>query len=436
MGFLTMRYHYKANKSEKSLLTLLCRISKNVYNTALYELRQQYFNNKSICTYYDLNSIIQNNINYHILNTYQSICTIRLAHNNMSKFIKYNDKQCAKLPKYRKKKSLMPLITDQIRPVWYKGCKCIKLPLSNLTRTSKIFNKIFEDELVDMFIKESGLSKSFNIFFKIPKELYDKNIRQFRIIPKQNDFIIEFTYEKEFIKVSDEINRQMAIDLGITNLATCVIDNNKSFIIDGKYLKSINQFYNKQKAHYQSLLPKNIRYSKRLRYLDNKRNNRVEDYLNKAVAKLLSMCKELNVDRIIVGYNKGLKLNGIKNDKLKGKKRKKANQTFVQIPLSRFKDKLINKCKQLGIHIEIINEAYTSKCSYYDNDEIIKDNYSGSRIKRGLYKTKRNKLVNADVNAALNIYKKYILKSNSTNNKIDYLMSRGLTIPNRVLVTL
>ena len=436
MGFLTMRYHYKANKSEKSLLTLLCRISKNVYNTALYELRQQYFNNKSICTYYDLNSIIQNNINYHILNTYQSICTIRLAHNNMSKFIKYNDKQCAKLPKYRKKKSLMPLITDQIRPVWYKGCKCIKLPLSNLTRTSKIFNKIFEDELVDIFIKESGLSKSFNIFFKIPKELYDKNIRQFRIIPKQNDFIIEFTYEKEFIKASDEINRQMAIDLGITNLATCVIDDNKSFIIDGKYLKSINQLYNKQKAHYQSLLPKNIRYSKRLRYLDNKRNNRVEDYLNKAVAKLLSMCKELNVDRIIVGYNKGLKLNGIKNDKLKGKKRKKANQTFVQIPLSRFKDKLINKCKQLGIHIEIINEAYTSKCSYYDNDEIIKDNYSGSRIKRGIYKTKRNKLVNADVNAALNIYKKYILKSNSTNNKIDYLMSKGLTIPNRLLVTL
>ena len=184
------------------------------------------------------------------------------------------------------------------------------------------------------------------------------------------------------------------------------------------------------------MLPKNIRYSKRLRYLDNKRNNRVEDYLNKAVAKLLSMCKELNVDRIIVGYNKGLKLNGIKNDKIKGKKRKKANQTFVQIPLSRFKDKLINKCKQLGIHIEIINEAYTSKCSYYDNDEIIKDNYSGSRIKRGLYKTKRNKLVNADVNAALNIYKKYILKSNSTNNKINYLMSRGLTIPNRVLVTL
>lgn len=436
MGFLTMRYHYKANKSEKSLLTLLCRISKNVYNTALYELRQQYFNNKNICTYYELNSIIQNNINYHILNTYQSICIIRLAHNNMTKFIKYNDKQCAKLPKYRKKKSLMPVITDQIRPIWYKGCKCLKLPLSNLTRTSKIFNKIFEDELVDMFIKESGLSSSFNIFFKIPKELYNKNIRQFRIIPKQNEFIIEFTYENEFIKSSDEINRQMAIDLGIANLATCVIDNNESFIIDGKYLKSINRFYNKQRSHYQSLLPKNIKNSKRIRRLDSKRNNRVDDYLNKAVSKLLSICKESNVDRIIVGYNKGLKLNGIKNDKLKGKKRKKTNQAFIQLPLSRFKDKLINKSKQLGMHIEIINESYTSKCSFYDNDEVIKNNYSGERIKRGLYKTKKNKIVNADVNAALNIYKKYVLKSNSTNNKINYLMSRGLTIPNRVLVNL
>ena len=90
---------------------------------------------------------------------------------------------------------------------------------------------------------------------------------------------------------------------------------------------------------------------------------------------------------------------------------------------------------QLGIHIHVINEAYTSKCSFYDNDEIKKDNYSGDRIIRGLYKTRNNKIINADVNAALNIYKKYTLKSNSTNNKIDYLMSRGLTIPNRVLVS-
>ena len=436
MGFLTMKYHYKANKSERSLLILLCRISKNIYNTALYELRQQYFNTKSICTYFELNSIIKNNINYHILNTYQSICTIRLAHNNMMKFIKYNDKDYGHLPKYKKKKSLMPLITDQIRPIWYKGCKCIKLPLSNLARTSKIFNKIFEDKLIDMFIKESELKKSFNIFIKIPKELYDKNIRQFRVIPKGNEFIIEFTYEVEFIKPTNEIKKTMAIDLGVSNLATCITTDNESFIIDGKYLKSINQFYNKQKAHYQSLLPKNIKYSKRIKLLDNKRNNKVDDYINKAISQLLSKAIKLNVDEIILGWNNGIKLKGIKNDNLIGKDKRKVNQSFIQLPLSRFKDKLINKCRQLGIHIHVINEAYTSKCSFYDNDEIKKDNYSGNRIIRGLYKTRNNKIINADVNAALNIYKKYTLKSNSTNNKIDYLMSRGLTIPNRVLVTL
>ena len=91
MNFLTMKYHFKATAKEKKLLKLLCRISKNIYNTSLYELRQQYFKNKSICTYFELNKIIKNNPNYHILNTYQSICTIRIAHNNMSKYIKYHN---------------------------------------------------------------------------------------------------------------------------------------------------------------------------------------------------------------------------------------------------------------------------------------------------------------------------------------------------------
>jgi IS605 OrfB family transposase len=334
----------------------------------------------------------------------------------------------------------MPLITDQIRPVWYKGSKCIKLPLSNLARTSKIFNKVFEDELIDTFIKESELKECFNIYFKIPKELYDSHIRQFRVTPNKygTDYYVEFTYEVEsFSKAKLNIQKSMAIDLGISNLATCVTTDNESFIIDGKYLKSINQFYNKQKAYYQSLLPENKKYSKRLAKLDGKRNRQVEDYLNKAVITVISKIKELNVDEVIIGWNKSIKIGGVKNTKLKGKKKKKVNQTFVSIPLSRFKDKLIFKCKQYGIVVKTISEGYTSKASFYDNDKIEKGRYSGKRIKRGLYKRKKyNTVINADVNAALNIYKKYILKCNSTNNKIDYLMSRGLTIPSRVLVNL
>ena len=451
--FRTMKYHFKANNDEKKLLKFLCRISKNVYNCALYDLRKQYFETKSICTYFELNKIVSKNINYHILNTYQSICTIRLAHSNMEKYIKYHNedgtlndlgnkfsegKDPASFPKYKKKKALMPLVTDQIRPIWYNKKKCIKLPLSNLTRTSKVFNQIFEDGLVDEFIKESELKKSFNIFFKIPKELYDKKIRQFRVIPnsKGDDFHIEFTYEIDIDKPNREINNTLSIDLGISNLASCVDTNNNSFIIDGKYLKSLNRLYNKKKANLQSLLPKGVYSSKRIRNLENKRKNQVEDYLNKAVSTLMRICVQLEIDEIIIGYNKGFKTYGIKNDELKGKDKRKTNQNFVQIPISRFKDKIKLKALELGIYVRIINEAYTSKSSFYDNDPIKKDMYSGQRIKRGLYERKDKKIINADINAALNIYKKYVMKSNSTNNKIDYLMSRGITIPSRVIVAL
>ncbi len=448
-NFLTMKYHYKANSKEKQLLKLLCRISKNIYNSSLYELRGQYFKDKNICTYFELIQKIKYNPNYHILNTYQSLCTIRIAHNNMSKYIKYHKEDgtfigkgsndFAKFPKYKKKKSLMPLVTDQIRPIWYKGHKCIKLPLSNLARTSKIFNKLFEDELIDLFIKESELKESFDIFFKIPKELYKFNIHQFRIIPNSigNDYTIEFIYEVgEYPKPKTNATKTLSIDLGVSNLASCVITDNTSFIIDGKRLKSINQFYNKQKAYYQSKLPQGVRYSKKLRSLDNKRNKRVEDYLNKAVSTLINKAINLEVDEIIIGWNNYIKTYGIKNDDLKGKDKRRANQSFVQIPLSRFKDKLVFKCKQKGIRTIVINESYTSKSSFYDNDPIIKGYYSGIRVSRRLYQTKDKRIINADINAALNIYKKAVNTCNSNNNKINYLMSRGLTIPNRILINL
>ena len=299
--FRTMKYHFKATNNEKKLLKFLCRISKNVYNCALYDLRKQYFETKSICTYFELNKIVSKNINYHILNTYQSLCTIRLAHSNMEKYIKYHNedgtlndlgnkfsltKDPAAFPKYKKKKALMPLVTDQVRPIWY----------------------------------------------------------------------------------------------------------------------------NKKKANLQSLLPKGIYSSKRIRNLENKRKNQVEDYLNKAVSTLMRICVQLEIDEIIIGYNKGFKIYGIKNNELKGKDKRKTNQNFIQIPISRFKDKIKLKASELGIYVRIINESYTSKSSFYDNDSIKKDMYSDIRIKRGLYQRKDKKIVNADINAALNIYKKYVIK--------------------------
>jgi transposase len=133
------------------------------------------------------------------------------------------------MPKYLKSNDYYQLYTEQIRPIIKDKTMCIKLPLSNLTRTSKTFNKLFEDELINKFIKESEIKKSFDIYFKIPKIIQNKQIKQIRIIPsfKGLTYSIIFTYI-ENVPVNEKSKQDliMAIDLGINNLATCVVSNN------------------------------------------------------------------------------------------------------------------------------------------------------------------------------------------------------------------
>ena len=429
--FRTIKYHYKCNSSyEKRLLMFLFHISKNLYNVTLYTLRQQYFNNEKISSYFELNKSLNSNENFHLLNTYASICTIRQAYNSMSLFIKHQND----LPKYLSKRDVYALYTDQVRPILYNNKKCIKLPLSNLVRTNKIFSTYFNDPLIREFIKELNINKIENIYLPIPKVIEDKEIKQVRIVPiYKGEYIeIEFSYKKEKVELNEGNNNTLSIDVGINNLMTLVTTNNNSYIIDGKRLKSINQFYNKQKAYYQSKLVNN-KYSKRLHRLDIKNKNRVNDYINKAVNQVIKISKEEKVNTIVIGYNKGLKEKGIKNDNLTNKEKSKINQNFTRIPISRLINKIKYKCEEYSINCIVINESYTSLSSFYDNDKIDKqEKYSGKRIKRGLYLTKNNIEVNADVNAALNILRKSKPKD---DEDIHYLRDRGLTIPKRLQVS-
>ena len=431
--FRTMKYHYKYKSDyEKRLLMFLFHISKNLYNVALYTLRQLYFNGKNICTYFELNKILNNNENFHILNTYASICTIRQAHNSMHLFCNKHNK----LPKYLPKKDVYAIYTDQVRPIIYKNRRYIKLPLSNLMRTNKLFKVEFKDPLIKEFINEIKINKIENIYFPIPKIIKDNQIKQVRIVPKyKGEYIeVEFTYLKDKNEVIDCNNiNALGIDVGINNLMTIVSTTNNSYIIDGKRLKSINRFYNKQKAYYQSKLINN-KYSKRLRRLDIKNKNRVDDYINKAISKVVAIAKKEKVNTIVIGYNKGLKQKGIKNVILTNKEKAKINQSFVSIPLSRMINKIENKCEEHNINCIIINESYTSLSSFYDNDKVEKqETYSGKRIKRGLYLTKNKIEVNADVNASLNILRK---SKPNDDEVIHYLRDRGLTIPKRLQVIL
>ena len=434
--FKTISYHYKCkNINEKRILQFLCHISKNVYNVALYELRKYYFDNENVMSYYDLNKLVMKNINSHIINTYQTLCIDRCAYDSMNTFVKYNKyKSNVKIPKYLDKNGYYPLITDQIRILEKNDKKCIKLPLSNLFRTKKIFGiELNDDSILNRFLNEIKDVNISNIYFNIPKKIYNNKIHQIRIVPdKYGDYFkIEFSYSYEEKKKYKRIdNKILGIDLGITNLASCVTNDGKSFIIDGKYLKSLNVLYNKKIAKCQSKLPSGIYHSKMINKLRLKRNLKINDYINKAVSRIIIEAKINRISKIIVGWNKGIKTFGIKNEELKKKDKKRINQQFVGIPLSKFKDKLVAKAKENNIEIDVINESYTSKASAIDNDDIRLGNYSGKRIKRGLYKTKNGNIINADINAALNM----IRKCNS--NELNIQMSRGLTSPCRIYVRL
>ena len=179
----------------------------------------------------------------------------------------------------------------------------------------------------------------------------------------------------------------------------------KPILINGKPLKSINQYYNKKLANLKSKLRNEKKTSKRIKSLTNKRNNKVNDYLHKTSRLITNYLVSNNINTLVVGKNKEWK-----QDVNIGKKN---NQNFVQIPHSRLIDMLLYKCKLRGINVIITEESYTSKCSFLDDEGIKKHKvYKGNRIKRGLFKSSEGVLINADVNGSLNILKKVVGKFN------------------------
>ena len=203
---------------------------------------------------------------------------------------------------------------------------------------------------------------------------------------------------------------------------TAVSNQCHSFIIDGKRLKSINQWFNKENARLQSIKDKQSfgkKTTNKQKALARDRNNKVNDYMNKAARKVIDYCITHDIGTLIVGYNETFQ----RNTRLG----KRTNQTFVNIPYGRLRAKLEYLCKLNDIVFIKQEESYTSKASFWDNDEIPVYNadnpkeydFSGKRIHRGLYQTADNILLNADINGALNIMR----KSNVVS--LDALYARG-----------
>ncbi|NEO02405.1 MAG: IS200/IS605 family element transposase accessory protein TnpB, partial [Moorea sp. SIO3I7] len=234
--------------------------------------------------------------------------------------------------------------------------------------------------------------------------------KEIRIHPRHNArwFQVEFITEQPIEPQSVDPNQAMSIDLGLNNLATCTMTTGASLIVDGKKLKSINQWYNKLNGKLQSIKDQQgikaltNRQSKLLRV----RNNQVRDYLNKAARLIINQCITQKIGTLIVGVNPGWK-----QEISLGKRN---NQSFVQIPHYNLRQKLQGLCQRYGIEYREQEESYTSQASSLDDDEIptynadnpVKYTFSGKRVQRGLYRSGGGHLVNADCNGAWNIGKK------------------------------
>ena len=390
--YLTIKQQPKLSRYEYDTLLELCRYAKNLFNEGLYNCRQYFFNESEYLNYEKNYHLLKNSDNYKMLNSNMAQQILKEVDGSLQAFFgllklakkgrySYRD---IKLPQYLRKEGYFTLVIGFVR---LNGNKLI-IPMSNSFR--KTHKKI---EIT------------------IPPILLDKKVKEIRIIPKSGGrfFEIQYTYEAGLdIKEGLDFNKALSIDVGINNFAACVTNEGKSFILDGKKLKSVNQWYNKNNSRLQSIKDKQHIFvkTKQQSSLERNRNNRINDHISKCARYIIDYCLKDNIGNIVIGYNPTLQ-----KDSNIGRIN---NQNFVNIPFGRLKDKLEYLSEYYGIHLIKQEESYTSKASFFDGDDIPVYNddnpkeysFSGVRVKRGLYKTLDGRYLNADINGALNILKK------------------------------
>jgi len=389
---LVEKHNIKKGHSLYNEIDDLCFRSKNLYNSILYVANNYYKENEKyigatllyhsikatpIWNECELPKKVCNQIHNQVDTNFKSyFAALKEFKKNPTRFI-----SCPKPPKYKNSK---------------KGKNVLHYP---------------KDAIYKLVFKKKGTIKLSDTNIEIKTQLKDyESIKCVRIVPKNSSFTIEIVYEKQEEQLKTA-GLTASIDLGVNNLATVAFSDFKTPIsINGKPLKSINQYYNKTKAILQSKLKDERKNTNRITKLTNKRNNKITDYMHKASRTLVNQLVSRDVSKLIIGYNQNWK-----QDINIGKRN---NQNFVQIPFEKFISMIEYKCKLKGIKTMTHEESYTSKCSFLDNEDVKKhETYLGKRTKRGLFKSNKGKIINADLNGAYNIMKK--VASNSIEEVED-----------------
>ena len=387
---LTTKNVHVFDKEQHKLVGLMCFHAARLYNVALYNARQHFFAEHCLLSYNDNYHKSRKNENYALLQTDVGQPAIKKATTDMQSFFAKlasdKHKQKCGLPRYKPKEGMATLEINGTRIRLRDGFALIG------------FSKGFKQEY-------KPTCKTLKI--PIPKHLlHIEKFQQVRIKPRfgGKEFDVEFVYAIEPVKSDVCDKKYLGIDLGVDNLMTCFESpTGASYIIDGREIKSENQWYNKQKAKLQSIYDKQeTKHStKRMRRLSRRREHQMDDLFNRAAQYIVLRCIEKGIGRIVVGMSDGIK------QKINLGKRN--NQNFVSIAFEKLKRKLRSKCEQCGLKYDEENESYTSKCSFLDGEEVRKHEvYAGKRVHRGLFRASDGRLVNADANAAANILAKYV----------------------------
>lgn len=374
------RHIIYSNNKYYAMLDDFCFKSKNLYNFANYHARQRFIKNGEWLRYNEMDKLFKQedkDFDYRNMPSAQSSqqC-LRLLEKNWKSFFKaikdyskhkekYNGRP--KLPKYLKKNGRNILILTNY------NCK-----------------------LKNGYIKFPKTFKDFTIKTNV------SNCQQVRIIPRNKYLIIEIVYNVDVPSIKEDNSKYVGIDLGLDNLATLTNNCGYSFkLINGRKLKSINKFYNKQLSHYREIAKRmnNLDWTNRMNSLTVKRNNMIDDLIHKASKSIIDYTLSCGANTIVVGNNKDWKRNSSMS--------KKVNQSFVGLPHQKLIEQIQYKAENVGIKVILTEESYTSGTSFLDNELPIKEFYNKNRrVYRCLFKSNNGKLINADVNGSLQIIRK------------------------------
>jgi len=365
---LIVERHFNKGNPE---LVRLCALSRELYNRTNYIMRQSWFSQKEVQGFRNMPGINVLIDDTKDLNCFQDFGNTKIA-----------------------KQIVRRVLTDWSN--FYKALRAFKRDPSKFDRyprppryKEELAHVIFYNETIKGGQSGRSLERltATNECFSVKSS---RPYKQVVVTPKHFGFIIEVQYEAPDVpkpKLSRE--KVCTIDLGLNNLAAVSLDQQRPILVNGRIVKSINQWYNKRPCKSRA----------RKRYF------RLENYFHHTAKMIIEMCVKNDIGTIIIGKNENWK-RGMNMGK-------KNNQKFQFVPYESLIGKIRYRAEMVGIDLILTEEAYTSKASFYDHDPLPRygddvPEFSGRRKHRGLYVASDGFAVNADINASLNIGRKVI----------------------------